>query len=62
MHFRLFARFEQTMSMELLDAGIEVAYLPDVTFQHTGTNSAYIANAMPRPWDRPAVNRWYSPS
>ncbi|CAM9597734.1 unnamed protein product, partial [Sphacelaria rigidula] len=33
-----------TMSVELLDAGIEVAYLPDVTFQHVGTNSAYIAN------------------
>lgn len=38
--------------MELLDARVAVAYLPDVTFQHVGVGlSAYIVNAMPRPWD-----------
>lgn len=48
------SRFEQAMSVELFDAGATVAYLPDVTFEHVGADkSAYVANGMPRPWDRP---------
>lgn len=54
MPFSLSSRFEQTVSIELLDAGVAVAYLPDVTFQHVGGgSSAYVANGMHRPWDRP---------
>ncbi|CAN0141177.1 unnamed protein product, partial [Scytosiphon promiscuus] len=45
-------RFEQSMSMELSDADVSVAYLPDVTFRHVGAGqSAYEANNMRRPWD-----------
>ncbi|CAN0325568.1 unnamed protein product [Scytosiphon promiscuus] len=40
------------MSMELSDANVSVAYLPDVTFRHVGAGqSAYEANNMRRPWD-----------
>ncbi|CAM9506285.1 unnamed protein product [Ectocarpus sp. 12 AP-2014] len=45
-------RFEQSISMELLDAGVAVAHLPDLTFRHVGgMQSAYEANNMRRPWD-----------
>lgn len=45
-------RFEQSISAELLDAGVAVAHLPDVTFRHVGAGqSAYEANGMRRPWD-----------
>ncbi|CAM9529840.1 unnamed protein product, partial [Ectocarpus sp. 12 AP-2014] len=45
-------RFEQSISMELLDAGVAVAHLPDMTFRHVGgMQSAYEANNMRRPWD-----------
>lgn len=45
-------RFEQSMSMELSDAGVSVAFLPDVTFRHVGAGqSAYETNNMRRPWD-----------
>ncbi len=38
--------------MELFDAGVAVAHLPDVTFRHVGAGqSAYKANNMKRPWD-----------
>ncbi|CAM9444595.1 unnamed protein product, partial [Ectocarpus fasciculatus] len=45
-------RFEQSISMELLDTGVAVAHLPDLTFRHVGgMQSAYEANNMRRPWD-----------
>lgn len=44
------------MSMELFDAGTVMAHLPDVTFRHVGAGlSAYEANDMRRPWDRPSA-------
>lgn len=50
--FACTTRFEQSISMELLDAGVVVAHLPDVTFRHVGIDqSAYAANDMRRPWD-----------
>ncbi|CAM9523822.1 unnamed protein product [Chrysoparadoxa australica] len=46
------SRFEQLASLQLADAGLRVAYLPDVTFEHAGGEvSAYTLNDQHRPWD-----------
>ena len=46
-------RFEQSMSLRLLQAGAAVAYLPRMTFRHIGLEaSAYELNHEERPWDR----------
>ena len=51
-------RFEQSMSLRLLDAGARVAYLPQMTFRHIGVNeSAYVLSGDLRPWDRSADDK-----
>lgn len=38
--------------MELFDAGVTIAFLPDITFKHVGhRRSAYEAKGIHRPWD-----------
>ena len=45
-------RFEQSFSLAAYDAGVRVAYLPRVTFAHTGVDeSAYGLMNVSRPWD-----------
>jgi len=49
------ARFEQSFSLAFHDSGLRVAYLPRMTFAHTGAEeSAYGLNNFSRPWDDPA--------
>ncbi len=46
------ARFEQSFSLRAYDAGIRVAYLPRVSFAHTGVDqTAYALNNFTRPFD-----------
>ena len=46
------ARFEQSFSLRAYDAGIRVAYLPRVSFAHTGVDqTAYQLNNFTRPFD-----------
>ena len=46
------ARFEQSFSLRAYDAGLRVAYLPRVSFAHTGVDeSAYGLNNVSRPFD-----------
>ena len=46
------ARFEQAFSLGAYDAGVRVAYLPRVSFAHTGVDeSAYALQNVSRPWD-----------
>jgi len=46
------ARFEQSFSLKAYDAGIRVAYLPRVSFAHTGVDqTAYALNNFTRPFD-----------
>ena len=44
-------RFEQSFSLQSYDAGLQVAYLPRVSFAHVGDESAYALNNFSRPWD-----------
>jgi len=44
--------FESWASMQVEDAGMNVAFLDDITFRHIGTQeSAYSLNDLKRPWD-----------
>ena len=46
------ARFEQAFSLGAYDAGLRVAYLPRVSFAHTGVDeSAYGLQNVSRPFD-----------
>jgi hypothetical protein len=49
--------FEQRFSATALAAGLRMAYLPALLFEHTGEDvSAYVLNEMKRPWDKTITN------
>jgi len=44
--------FESWFSMQVMDAGMRVAFLDEISFRHIGTkDSAYTLNGFERPWD-----------